>query len=1077
MMSPVFRLPLFLMLCLALAAGGCTKQARMERRLAGGNKAAEAGDFKLAEAEYRAALGFAPEEPKIMGRIGILIYNQGRPLSAYYVLDGVRNSLPDDLDIQLYYGLSCLSLMRTAEARIAAKKVLEARPDSEDALLLLVGTCVTTRDNAEAQHLVEKYRDLSKNPGAHHVALGALLLARNELPAAEAEFRKALEINPKLSSAYAYLGILAQGQDKMEQAGLALKQAAELSPLRAPRRINYIDFLMKRGAYAEAQKELAKILDVAPDYVPAWGLKMKIAFLQEKYEESEEAAAEVLSRDHANYDAMMQRAAIKLVKRDFEGVIAQLKTVEGIFDRAPQVKYQLALAYLKNGNSGRAEDYLQQALLLSPNYDDAILMLAELNIQKGNPGTATPTLTRLIERRPDLARAYLLLAQAHRAQGNRGKALEILRMLAVGYAEVADGPYLVGTILVELDRKKEAREAFEQSLSRSGNYWPAVEGLVDLDLAEQQTPAAADRVKLLMEKNPNVVPLWLLRAKIRLLTGDATGAESDLLKAIELEPKAQYPYLLLARIYYSSDRAKEALEKLTALAVKKPAVNVFMQLGMLQDALKHYDEARANYEKALALDSTFSPALNNLAVLYGDRLGQVDKAYEFATQAQAQRPYDVVIGETFGWALFRKGQYERGLRFAQQAADKIPADPEIQYHLGMIQYFLGQVEPARQSFQKVLASVGPSVSKEDAARRLAVLALDPTNPDPAIRTQLERVAHDDPNDPNVLSRLAQVELRAGQAREAAGHYEAVLKINAGAVPAMMALIELDFGPLAKPERARELAKLVRSAAPNDQQIAGQLGHMLVGAGDFASASTMLADAVRAFPGQPEIHFDLARSYYGLGRVTEAEKSLATALGIEGAFPVRKPAARMAALIAAAGQPVLQESDLQAAREALAEDATNVPALMVGALDLERHKNYKEAVGAYEKILKIYPLFAPAMRQLAILYSEQLGDDEKAEQFAQKARLTLTEDAELEFQLGTINYRRGDYAGAVRFLQQSLRRRADRADSLFFLGMAHFQLKNTTEAKVELQRAVELKMSPQEETEAKRVLDLINRGGG
>jgi tetratricopeptide (TPR) repeat protein len=294
---------------------------------------------------------------------------------------------------------------------------------------------------------------------------------------------------------------------------------------------------------------------------------------------------------------------------------------------------------------------------------------------------------------------------------------------------------------------------------------------------------------------------------------------------------------------------------------------------------------------------------------------------------------------------------------------------------------------------------------------------------------------------------------------------------------MMALVELDFGPRGKPERARELAKLARAAAPYDQQVAAQLGHQLLGAGDFSPASTMLADAVRAFPDRPEILFDLARSYYGLGRVADAEGSLATALGPNGPFPGRKQAERMATLLAAARQPAARETDLLAARETLAEEATNVPALMVLALDWERQKKYQEAAGQYERILKIAPQFAPAMRQLAILNGDQLGDDEKAEQYAQKARQTLTEDAELEYQLGAITYRRKDYAGAVRYLQQSLRWRANHAETLFFLGMAHFQLKNPTEARVELQKAMEFKLSPQEETEAKRVLDLINREGG
>ncbi|HWA25181.1 MAG TPA: tetratricopeptide repeat protein [Lacunisphaera sp.] len=1065
-------------MAVALALTGCTKTARMERKLKLGDKYVEAGNFKSAEIEYRSALQVVPDNPKVLSRIGIMTYHQGRPISSFYLLSGVRERLPDDLDVQLYYGLSCLSLARTAEARIAAKKVLEGRPDNEEALLLLVETCLTTRDSEESQRLVEKYREQSKgNKAAHHVAMGALLLGRRELPAAEAELRKALEIDPKSGAAHAYLGNAAMIQKKPEQAGQEYKQAAEFSPLRSPRRIKYVDYLMGNGALDEAHQELVKILDQAPDYVPAWVQKMKVAFLQGKNDESEAAISEVLSRDRNNFEAKMQRVAIKLTKRDFEGVIADLKSLEDLFERAPQVKYQLALAYLGTGNLGRAEDYLQAALRVSPNYIEAMLLLAEVNMQQGRPGDSITVMERLLTKNPGLARGYVLLAEAYRAQGKRDKSLEILQMLASKTPGVPDGPYLVGTILRELGRNDEARQAFEESLRRKENYWPAVEGVVDLDLEARQVEVAAARIKTLLEKNPNVIPPRLIRAKVRLAAGDGDGAEADLLKAIEMEPKVQYPYLLLARIYYSADRAKEALAKLTALAGKKPAVGVYMQLGMLYDAVNQPDDARASYEKALAIDPNFTPALNNLAFFYAASPATLDKAYELAKQAQNQRPSDPVVADTMAWILFQKGQYDRALRLAEQAADKLPADAAIRYRVGLIQYYLGQAEIARQSFQNVVSAGGPSPFKEDAARRLAILQLDPANPDPAIRTQLESAVQADAKDPVALVRLAEIEVRAGDAAKAEQHYEAVLKINPGSVPAMIALIQLDFGSIGKPDRARELAKLVRAEVPNDQRTAALVGHLLVRAGEFAAAAPLLIEAAQAFPDQPEIYFDLARAQYGVGRVAEAEKALETSLRSGGAAPRRKQAEQMAALLAAIRQPALREADLALAREVRAQDEINIPALMVLALEHEQRKEYKEAVRDYENILTISPTFAAAMRQLAVLYGDQLGDDEKAEQYAMKARQTLTEDPELDHQLGLVNYRRANYQEAARFLQQSVRRRPNDADSMFFLGMTHFQLKNPSEARGELQRALELKLQPQEETEARRVLDMIAKGGG
>ena len=43
----------------------------------------------------------------------------------------------------------------------------------------------------------------------------------------------------------------------------------------------------------------------------------------------------------------------------------------------PLIKYKLARAYLKNNDMNQAKVALDQAVSVNPNYDDAVLLLAE----------------------------------------------------------------------------------------------------------------------------------------------------------------------------------------------------------------------------------------------------------------------------------------------------------------------------------------------------------------------------------------------------------------------------------------------------------------------------------------------------------------------------------------------------------------------------------------------------------------------------------------------------------------------------------------------------------------------------
>ena len=76
-------------------------------------------------------------------------------------------------------------------------------------------------------------------------------------------------------------------------------------------------------------------------------------------------------------------------------------------------------------------------------------------------------------------------------------------------------------------------------------------------------------------------------------------------------------------------------------------------------------------------------ALNNLAYLYAERLNDLDKAYDLARKARDLQGNDPAIADTLGWVLSKRGDYQQALTILQESAEKLPDNPEIQFHLGM----------------------------------------------------------------------------------------------------------------------------------------------------------------------------------------------------------------------------------------------------------------------------------------------------------------------------------------------------------------------------------------------------------
>jgi tetratricopeptide (TPR) repeat protein len=469
------------------------------------------------------------------------------------------------------------------------------------------------------------------------------------------------------------------------------------------------------------------------------------------------------------------------------------------------------------------------------------------------------------------------------------------------------------------------------------------------------------------------------------------------------------------------------------------------------------------------------PALNNLAVLCSEKMGQLDAGFAFAKRAYNVAPADAIVADTLGWIFFLQGQYDSALPLLLQAASGAgDSDSDVQYHLAMAHYFLAREDPARVAFTKVLNSAAEPKLKEDARRRLAVLAIDVATADASVRAQLEARAREDEHDPLVLGRLAAIERRDGAVAEAARHYEAALKLSPHSAKIMSLLVELYLGPVPQPRRARDLAKAAHELAPTDVQISGYLGHLLYYAGEYAWAAALLEEASGQLPNPEDALYDLAFAYYNLGRARDVGAVMRKFLA-RSPTPVKvQSIQRLAAMIAAGASPDTATAALPAVQRILEKEPDYLPALFIQALAVEKQGDYERARKNYEAILDRHPAFALATRQLALIYAERLADDQKAEDLALTARKTLADDPQLAYEMGAIQYRRSDYVAAIRFLEQSTQLDDRNGEGHFLLGMCRFHLKKFSESRASLQRALERGIPDQEGDEARRVLGDMNR---
>ncbi|HSY16735.1 MAG TPA: tetratricopeptide repeat protein [Candidatus Acidoferrales bacterium] len=1045
---------------------GCTAKMKKAYHESRADKYYAAGQLDRAEIEYLNVLRNDHENAKAFSRLGFIYFDQGRFTPAAMCLIRASTLATNDLDVHMKLGMVYAAAGRMKEAREQAIFVLDRDPKMDQAPILLAQTAVTTQEVAQVQARLDPLMKTG-NRAAYEVAEGMLAFRGGDIKATEAAFRRALVLDPKSVDALGSLGALQTTQNNLKEAEANLKAAADLSPVRSAKRMVYARFKLQTGHPDEAQQLLEDVVKQAPDYIPALMGLAEIDMAAKKYDASREYLTKALARDGDNFEGMMLDSRLRFTQGDIPGTVTTLERMTRTYPESARVHFQLGAAYLASGDEAKGAASLNRALELDPGDADAVMLLAQLQIKNGNADAAINAVGRVMQKYPQMVQAQLLLADAYRLRNRFNEALEIYAKLEKQAPTNTQVLLLEGATELQTGDKALARQKFERVLVSAPNSLPALEQLADLDIGEKSYTAANELIQTRLNQEPTNLVLNLLVAKVQLAAGNREAAQQTLLKLAAMEPQNDQPHLMLAQLYFEAKQTDQAKEQLdTALKLNPKNLATLMTMASSKEKAKDYKGAAATYEKILELDPKCSPALNNLAYLYSENLGQPDRAYELAQRARALLPADPSTADTLGWINVKRGAYPTALALLQESAAKLPGVPDVQYHLGMANYMMMAEAAARAAFQLALAGGKDFTGKEECQLCLAVLNTDPQTADASAVEKLEKRVSDRPDDPVAQGRLGAIYQRQGKTDKAIACYEAVYKTDAKNLVAPYNLARLYEAQDAA--KAYGFAKAAYKLAPNNAEVTHVYGRLAYQSGDFKLANTMLQGAVQGQPGDAATQFDYARAAYSLGKVAAAQAALQAASA--GNLPAAQAgeAKRMADLITLADNP--QASAGVQITQILKAEPDYVPALMVQAKLSELAGDAGGAIATCEKITAKFADFAPAERELAILYAKDSSKATTAYAYAVKAREEYPSDPALAKATGIILFQQGEFTRAASMLREcSIKANTD-PEIFYYLGAAQLQLKQNIAGKTSLQQALALKLSGPLADSAKQLLN-------
>lgn len=312
-----------------------------------------------------------------------------------------------------------------AKASAGAQRLLAADPANRDLLLIETHSLRMMQQTDAALAALERFAQHHPNYSQMFLERGLCHVARRDAPAAIADLRTAVAINPAHAMGWRMLDGLYRmtgDQRSAELAGRHFTHLASLPPPIVHAKVLHGDgeveaaealirrFLLEAGNHPEAMRVLAQIghqrnvlddaetlyegvLAMVPDHEEARHEYVQVLIARHKFPQAREALEPLLRRDPGNHAHRIQAATIRVGLGDFLGVIPEYRAMlaeipgDGMDARVRRADLNLWLGHaLKTeGLTAEAIDAYMAATADRPDFGDAWWSLANLKTYRFSP--------------------------------------------------------------------------------------------------------------------------------------------------------------------------------------------------------------------------------------------------------------------------------------------------------------------------------------------------------------------------------------------------------------------------------------------------------------------------------------------------------------------------------------------------------------------------------------------------------------------------------------------------------------------------------------------------------------------
>ena len=770
--------------------------------------------------------------------------------------------------------------------------------------------------------------DTAAEKEAKYLTRGMTLLEQGDFDKARVEFKNAGKINPTDPDVRYRLGLADEAQGDLRGAFGNFLLAEQQNARFRPTLLKLTQFFMSGGAYEEADKRLAIVLEDEPGSVDGIALKAALLLRREDYVATEIEARRALQLDPQNIAAISVLCGMYIALD--QGEKAEEVVNGGLalsHDNLALLHLKIAM-YKKLQNDAKVEATYKHVLALRPGDRTSRLELIQLYQGQNRIDDAEAVLRDGVAVAPlDWDMKKVLVAFLNEYRG-----LEVAETEVRGYmAKSPDKPDLVFW-LVELYIKTNAVDRavalLQQVIAKDGDGpvgLQARNALAGISLHQGQRPLAERLIGEVLEKSPGNRPALYMRASFSFEDGHYQGAVTDLRAILGESARDVNALRLLAEALLRQNYLDLAIDAGNQLVEADPAdiaarvrlAQMYQMSGSPQRALdilasavkvSPNDPAIWDTEAQIQISTNDNKgaeaSIITLQALPGQQLAAAFLSGQLLSQSgqseSAIKQYSIVVladpkaplGEH---ALAALVDVDGRLHKLDDAALLIEGlkdqTPFIATTLGEVYWGLGKQDAAASQFDKAIAMDAPPRPQPYLDR--ARLYLSQQKPEQAAEV-LSRGMAALPRDIDIPNMLAEVDETLGHYPQAVSLYEALLDSHPGldVVANNMAQLIADYQNNDLQARDRALKVAERFQGATNPLLLDTLSWVYFRQEKLPQA-LVLAERVLTYPNLPaQVHYHLGAILLSANRKDEARGQLELAVADGGSYAGSDEAKRL-----------------------------------------------------------------------------------------------------------------------------------------------------------------------------------------